>query len=169
VTFDIDANGIVHVHAKDKGTGKEQSIRITASSGLSEDEINRMVKDAEEHADEDHRRREAAEARNNLDRLIHDTEKNLKEHGDDLAADDKSSIESALEDAKKNLETDDPEVLKAAFEKLTQVQHKLAEKMYAKTAQGGGGDEQASGGPSGETGGKSDDDVVDADFEEVKE
>ncbi len=168
VTFDIDANGIVHVGAKDKGTGKEQSIRITASSGLSEDEIKQMVKDAEDHADEDRKRREAVDARNSLDQLVHQTEKHLGEHGGDLEAEDKSAIESALEDAKKNLESEDAEVLKAAFEKLTQVQHKLAEKMYAKTAQGSGPDDQAGAGPTGGAS-KPDDDVVDADFEEVKD
>ena len=174
VTFDIDANGIVHVNAKDKGTGKEQSIRITASSGLSEDEINRMVKDAEEHADEDRGRREAAEARNQLDVLVHQTEKNLSEHGGELAADDKAAVEAALADAKKALEGDDSEALKAAMEKLTESQHKLAEKMYAQAAaQGGDGPENAgaggSGGSAGPAGSDNEDDVVDADFEEVKD
>ncbi len=168
VTFDIDANGIVHVGAKDKGTGKEQSIRITASSGLSEDEIKQMVKDAEDHAEEDHRRREAVDAKNNLDQLILQTEKLLGEHGDELDAEDKSAVESALEDAKKNLEADDPAVLKSALEKLNQAQHKLAEKMYAKTARESGAGHADGGDPSAGAG-KPDDDVVDADFEEVKD
>jgi len=171
VTFDIDANGIVHVAAKDKGTGKEQSIRITASSGLSEDEIKKMISDAEEHAEEDRLRRQAVDSRNQLDTLVHQTEKHLGEHGGDLSAEDKTAIEGALSEAKGVLDSEDPAVLKAAFDKLTQVQHRLAEKMYAKAAQESG----ASGGSSGPGGaatgstGRADDDVVDADFEEVKE
>ncbi len=166
VTFDIDANGIVHVNAKDKGTQKEQSIRITASSGLSEDEIKKMVRDAEEHAEEDRKRREAVESKNRLDSLIHQTEKHLGEHGGDLDAADKGSIESALQEAKKVLESDDEKALKSAFDNLTQVQHKLAEKMYAKAAQSG---PQDGGNASGKASDDRDDDVVDADFEEVKE
>ncbi len=173
VTFDIDANGIVHVHAKDKGTGKEQSIRITASSGLSEDEIQRMVKDAEDHADEDRSRREAAEARNQLDVLVHQTEKNLSEHGGELAAEDKAAIESAVAEAKTALESDDAQALKAANDKLMQAQHKLAEKMYAQAAAQGGGPTDGNAGGDGAGGGgasdKSEDDVVDADFEEVND
>src|SRR4029077_20886076 len=108
VTFDIDANGIVHVHAKDLGTGKEQSIKITASSGLSESEVKQMVKDAELHAAEDHKRRETADARNQLDSLVYQTEKSLKEHGADLDASTRSTIEAALENAKKELESQEP-------------------------------------------------------------
>ncbi len=170
VTFDIDANGIVHVSAKDKGTGKEQSIRITASSGLSEEEIKQMVKDAEDHAEEDKARREGVEARNQLDTLVHQTEKNLAEHGADLAAEDKSAIDEAVAAAKTALEGEDAEALKSAFENLTKVQHTLAEKMYAKAAadgsdgSGGAGDPGASAEQA-----KADEDVVDADFEEVKD
>ena len=168
VTFDIDANGIVHVSAKDLGTGKEQSIKITASSGLSEEEIRNMVKDAEVHAEEDKTRKEAAEARNQLDSLVYSTEKSLKEYGDDLDAEVKSGIEAALEKAKKALEGDDAAAMRAAAEELNQASHKLAEAMYAKASQ-----QQAQQDPtqpqpeSGET--RADDNVVDADFEEVKE
>ena len=170
VTFDIDANGIVHVGAKDLGTGKEQSIKITASSGLSEDEIRNMVKDAEVHAEEDKNRKEAAEARNQLDSLVYSTEKSLKEYGDDLDAEVKSGIEAALERAKKALEGDDAAAMRAAAEELNQASHKLAEAMYAKASQ-----QQAQQDPTQQTpppgadGGKPDDNVVDADFEEVKE
>ncbi len=174
VTFDIDANGIVHVSAKDLGTGKEQSIKITASSGLSEEEIKNMVKDAEVHAEEDKNRKEAAEARNQLDSLIYSTEKSLKEYGDDLEAEVKSGIEAALEKAKKALEGDDAAAMRAAAEELNQASHKLAEAMYAKASQ-----QQAQQDPQdpqdptqpppGAGDGKPDDNVVDADFEEVKD
>ena len=181
VTFDIDANGIVHVHAKDLGTGKEQSIRITASSGLSEAEIQQMIKDAELHADEDRKRRETVEARNQLDSLVYQTEKNLEEHGGEIDAEAKSNIEQALEAAKKTLEGDDAEAMRSALEALTQAQHKLAEAMYAKAAQqqgpgaggaaGAAGGSAAAGAPGDDsaTSDKGKDDVVDADFEEVKE
>ena len=170
VTFDIDANGIVHVGAKDLGTGKEQSIRITASSGLNEDEIKRMVKDAEVHAAEDHKRREAAEARNQLDAMVYQTEKNLAEHGGEIGADARSDIDQALEQAKKALEGQDAESMRSALERLTSAQHKLAEAMYAKAAKQGG----AEAGQAGDSGDQTRqdqpkrDDVVDADFEEVK-
>jgi molecular chaperone DnaK len=173
VTFDIDANGIVHVHAKDLGTGKEQSIRITASSGLTEQEIKQMVKDAELHAAEDHNRRETAEARNQLDSLVYQTEKSLKEHGADLDASAKGGIEHALEKAKKELDGQDAAAMKAAFEELSQASHKLAEAMYAKASRQGGagagsrGDGEAPPG-DGEAHGGSKENVVDADFEEVK-
>jgi molecular chaperone DnaK len=173
VTFDIDANGIVHVNAKDLGTGKEQSIRITASSGLSEDEIKRMVKDAEAHAGEDSKRRAAAEARNQLDSLTYQTEKNLSEHGGDLDAEAKSALESAIADAKKALEGGDAAAMQAATEALTKAQHKLAEKMYQKAAQSGaagaGTTEGAAASSAGSSAPRGGDDVVDADFEEVKE
>jgi len=174
VTFDIDANGIVHVNAKDLGTGKEQSIRITASSGLSEDEIKRMVKDAEAHAGEDSKRRAAAEARNQLDSLVYQTEKNLSEHGGDLDAGAKSELESAIAEAKKALEGNDAAAMQAATEALTKAQHKLAEQMYQKAAQGGeagaGAGADGAGPSAGSSGPRAGgDDVVDADFEEVKE
>ena len=172
VTFDIDVNGIVHVSAKDLGTSKEQSIKITASSGLSEEEIRNMVKDAEVHAEEDKTRKEAAEARNQLDSLVYSTEKSLKEYGDDLDAEVKSNIEAALEKARKALEGDDAAAMRAAAEELNQASHKLAEAMYAKASQ-----QQAQQGqqdptqppPPGADAGKPADNVVDADFEEVKE
>ena len=171
VTFDIDANGIVHVNAKDLGTGKEQSIRITASSGLSESEIKNMVKDAEAHAEEDKKKKERIEARNHLDTLIYSTEKSLKDHRSDVDADAISKIEVALEKAKKAMEGDDVEAIKAAQEELTQASHKLAEAMYARVAK----EQQAAGGADGQaetTGGNGKppdkENVVDADFEEVK-
>jgi len=173
VSFDIDANGIVHVGAKDLGTGKEQSIRITASSGLSEAEIKKMVRDAEDNADDDRKRRESVEARNQLDGLVYQTEKHLGEHSASLDAGAKASVEEALKDAKSALEANDADKMKSAFERLTQAQHKLAEAMYAKASSAGGaaaGDGAAPGG-GGAAGGKpgGHDDVVDADFEEVKE
>jgi len=174
VTFDIDANGIVHVNAKDLGTGKEQSIRITASSGLNEAEIKQMVKDAEAHAEEDKRKRESIEARNHLDTMIYSTEKSLKDHRSDVDEATAKSIEDALEKAKKAMESEDAEVIKAANDELTQVSHKLAEAMYARVAK----EQQAAGaqGPQadGAAGGQSSqpsqgkENVVDADFEEVK-
>jgi molecular chaperone DnaK len=175
VSFDIDANGIVHVNAKDLGTGKEQSIRITASSGLTEQEIKQMVRDAELHAAEDHKRRETADARNQLDSLVYQTEKSLKEHGGDLDASTKSDIEQALERAKKELEGQDAAAMKSAAEDLSKVSHKLAEVIYAKASQQqpGQGPQPGAGTETGGTGGDGHDrgrkeDVVDADFEEVK-
>ena len=133
VTFDIDANGIVHVNAKDLGTGKEQSIRITASSGLTEDEIKQMVKDAEEHADEDRKRREAVEARNQLDSLVYQTEKNRsRSTAARSTRPAKRPSRTALEEAKKALESRTPTQMKAATERLSKAPHKLAEAMYAK-------------------------------------
>ncbi len=171
VSFDIDANGIVHVTAKDLGTGKEQSIKITASSGLSEAEIKQMIRDAEEHADEDHKRRESVEVRNQLDGLVYQTEKNLTEHSAEIDAAAKATIDEALTEAKAALESDDADKMKGAMERLTQAQHKLAEAMYAKASRAGaaGGD---GAGPEATAGGGAagkHDDVVDADFEEVKE
>jgi molecular chaperone DnaK len=171
VTFDIDANGIVHVAAKDLGTGKEQSIRITASSGLSEDEIKQMVKDAEAHAAEDKKRKETVEARNHLDSLIYSTEKSLKEHGADVDAGVKENIEAALKKAKEALDGQDAEAMRTAAEQLSQSSHKLAEAMYAKAAQQQAAQEQKTQpqDDQAEAGGKKKDDVVDADFTEVKD
>ena len=179
VTFDIDANGIVHVNAKDLGTGKEQSIKITASSGLSEDEIKSMVEDAESHAEDDKKRRETIEARNQLDSLVYQTEKNLTDNAESLDAEAKSGVESAVADAKKVLENESAEAaeLQAAAQALTQASHKLAEAMYSKAsgddaAPGGdaaGDAGAASGSADAPSGGGDADDVVDADFEEVKE
>ncbi|MBN2420342.1 MAG: molecular chaperone DnaK [Deltaproteobacteria bacterium] len=167
VTFDIDANGIVSVSAKDMGTGKEQSIKITASSGLSEEEINQLVKDAEMHSDEDKKKRELVDARNMADSMIYTTEKSLKEDAPDLDATSKAAIEKSIEDLKKAMEGDNADEIKRLTEALTQASHKIAEAMYAKAnaeqqAQAGG---DASGG--GASGSSQDEDVVDADFEEV--
>ncbi|TAJ77490.1 molecular chaperone DnaK, partial [bacterium] len=135
VTFDIDANGIVHVSAKDLGTGKEQSIKITASSGLSEEEIKQMVKDAEAHATEDKKRKETVEARNHLDSLIYSTEKSLKDYSGELDTGVKQNIEAALEKAKKALESQDVQTIRSAADELSHSSHKLAEAMYAKASQ----------------------------------
>ena len=176
VTFDIDANGIVHVNAKDLGTGKEQSIQITASSGLSEEEIQDMVRDAESHAEEDQKKKARIEAHNQLDALVYSTEKSLAEHKDATDAETVGNIEAALEKAKKALEGDDTEAMQAATEELTQASHKLAEAMYAKAAkeqaEAQGAQAAPGEGPTGPGAGssqaKGNDDVVDADFEEVK-
>jgi molecular chaperone DnaK len=169
VTFDIDANGIVNVSAKDLGTGKEQSIRITASSGLSEDEIQNLVKDAEAHADEDKQRQKLIEARNHADSLVYTTEKSLRDLGDQIDAALKGEIETKIEELKKIMEGDDAEAITKSTEELAQSSHKLAEKLYAQKStedQSGAGQpdpDQAAGS------GKSDDeDVVDADYTEVK-
>lgn len=169
VTFDIDANGIVHVSAKDLGTGKEQSIKITASSGLSEEEIKKLVKDAEMHAEEDKKKKELAEARNHADTLIYSTEKTVKELGDKVESGLKTEIDTSIERLKKAMETTDTGEIKRLSDELTQNSHKLAEKMYSQASQQGpGGDAgpEHGAGPSG--GKKADEDVVDADFEEVK-
>jgi len=167
VTFDIDANGIVHVSAKDLGTGKEQSIRITASSGLSKEEIDKMVREAEAHASEDKKRRELIEARNHADSTVYQTEKSLKEFGDKIDPAEKQKIEEKLAELKKTMEGDDPDAMKKAGEELMQASHKLAEAVYAKTQQAGAGAEQP-GAAEGEKSAKADN-VVDADFEEVKD
>ncbi len=165
VTFDIDANGIVHVSAKDLGTGKEQSIKITASSGLDEEEINRLIKEAESHSEEDKKRRELADLRNQADNLVYATEKSLGELGDKVDGATRGQIESAVSDLKGVLDSGEKEVIEAKMKALTQASHKLAEQMYAQASQqseAGGGDQAQPGG------GAADDDVVDADFEEVK-
>jgi molecular chaperone DnaK len=174
VTFDIDANGIVHVAAKDLGTGKEQSIKITASSGLSEEEIKSMVRDAESHAAEDKKRKDAVEARNQLDSLIYSTEKSLKEYGADLDASVKDNIEAELKKAKDVVDSQDAEVMRKAAEQLSQSSHKLAEAMYAKASQQKTAQEKSSNNQQdtqngSAEGAKKKDDVVDADFTEVKE
>ncbi|MFP3944471.1 MAG: molecular chaperone DnaK [Alphaproteobacteria bacterium] len=164
VAFDIDANGIVNVSAKDKATGKEQQIRIQASGGLSEDDIERMVKDAEAHAGEDKKRRELAEARNQAEALIHQTEKQLEEHGDKIDAGDKSAIESAMAELKETLEGDEPGPIKQKTEALAQAAMKMGEAIYK--AQAG---EEAAGAGGAQQEGERGEDVVDADFEEVKD
>ena len=167
VAFDIDANGIVHVSAKDMGTGKEQSIEITASSGLSEEEIENLVKDAEMHAEEDKMKRELIDARNMADSLMYSTEKSMKDAGDKLEDALKADIDSAIENLKKAMDGEDTEEIKKLTEELTQASHKLAEIMYQQASQE---QEQAQGaaGPEADTDPSQDDDVVDADFEEVK-
>jgi len=164
VTFDIDANGILHVSAKDLGTGKVQSIQITASSGLSDEEIERMVKDAESHAGEDKKKRELIEAKNQADGLAYTTEKSLKEHGEKLDNATKQQIQDALDDLKKAMEGDDPEAIKKKTETLSQASHKLAEMMYAQAQNPGSGPDAG-----GSAEGGSADDVVDAEFEDVDE
>jgi molecular chaperone DnaK len=158
VTFDIDANGIVNVQARDKATSKEQSIRIQANGGLSDTDIERMVQEAQAHADEDKKRKELVEARNHADALIHSTEKALGEYGDKIGADDKSAIEAAVTDLKSSLESEDPEAISAKTQTLAQASMKLGEAMY-KAQQG----EPAAGAAPADEG------VVDAEFEEVKD
>jgi len=168
VTFDIDANGIVNVHAKDKGTGKEQQIRIQASGGLSDADIEQMVQDAEKFAEEDKKRRDAAEAKNNADSLVHATEKQLEEHGDKIDAELKSQIEAALAEAKTAIDGGDVEAIKAKAQVLTDLAMKMGQQIYEKdqaaaAAPGGEGGEEAAAGSA------SDEEVVDAEFSEVDE
>jgi molecular chaperone DnaK len=164
VTFDIDANGILHVGAKDKATGKEQSIRITASSGLSDEEIEKMVQDAEANAEADKKFEELVQARNTLESLVHATRKTLEEAGDKATEEEKSAIESALTNAEEVLKGNDKEAMDEATQKLTEASSSLAQKLYAEEqakAQAGAGDS-----------GRADsgaDDAVDAEFEEVKD
>lgn len=169
VAFDIDANGILHVSAKDKATGKENKIKIQASSGLSDEEVQRMVKDAEAHAEEDHKTLELVTARNQCDAIIHSVSKTLKEHGDKLDGDEKSKIETALKDAEEALKSDSKDTIDARTQALSEASHKLTEKMYAQEQaqqaqtdaesppKSDGGENQAEG------------EVVDAEFEEVKD
>ncbi|WP_343896284.1 molecular chaperone DnaK [Craurococcus roseus] len=176
VTFDIDANGIVSVQAKDKATGKEQQIRIQAKSGLSDADIERMVKDAEANAEADRKRREQVEARNGLEALVHSTDKTLKDNGDKIPAAEKAEVEAAMSEARKTLEGGDADAIKAAGEKLSQAAMKMGEALYkAQSAEAQasapGGDEAGGGGAQGGAGGQGpggkSDKVVDADFEEV--
>ncbi|MEO5586804.1 MAG: Hsp70 family protein, partial [Novosphingobium sp.] len=161
VTFDIDANGIVNVHAKDKGTGKEQQIKIQASGGLSDADIDQMVKDAEQFAEDDKKRRAGAEAKNNADSLVHATERQLEENGDKIDAALKSEVEAALAEAKTAIESGDAEAMTAKTQALTDVAMKMGQAIYEK--------EQAAGAsPSGEAEAPAgDEDVVDAEFSEV--
>jgi molecular chaperone DnaK len=161
VSFDIDANGIVNVHAKDKGTGKEQQIRIQASGGLSESEIQKMVKDAEAHAEEDKKRKAAVEAKNQAEHLVHTTEKSLAEHGSKVGDADRRAIENALADLREALKGDNPEAIAAKTNALAQVSMKLGEAMYKAQSEGPGA------APGGDAGGAKSDDVVDAEFTEV--
>ncbi|GBC63393.1 molecular chaperone DnaK [Desulfonema ishimotonii] len=171
VAFDIDANGIVNVSAKDLGTGKEQAIKITASSGLSKEEIDRLVKEAELHAEDDKKKKELVEARNQADALIYQTEKSLKDLGDKVEPATRSDVESKISALKEGMKVDDADEINRLSEELTQASHKLAEAMYQQAAS----DQQTAGAEGAEnasqqTGGAAqEDDVVDADFEEVKE
>jgi len=171
VTFDIDANGIVSVSAKDLATNKEQSIQITASSGLSKEEIDQAIKDAEMHADEDRKKKELVEARNQADSLIYSTEKSIKDLGDKVDEAIKKKAQDAIEPLRKAMEGEDPEEIKRLSEALTQASHKLAEAMYQQASQDGaaGAEGGPQGGPQQGAAGGQQDDVVDADFEEVKE
>ncbi|MDH5296006.1 MAG: molecular chaperone DnaK, partial [Nitrospirota bacterium] len=170
VTFDIDANGIVHVSAKDMATQKEQSIKITASSGLSKEEVERLVKEAQSHTEEDKKKRELVEVKNQADTLIYSTEKNLSEHGDKIGETEKSNITGAVDALRKAMEGTDLEAIKTAMQSLTTASHKLAEEMYKKasteSASTGQGPEGGAGASAGETAG-GEEKVVDAEFEEV--
>jgi molecular chaperone DnaK len=169
VTFDIDANGIVNVSAKDQATGKEQSIQITASSGLSQEEIDQLIKDAEVHAEDDKKKKDLVEARNSADSLIYSTEKSIKDLGDKVDSDTKSKVEESIAALRKAMEGEDVDEIKRVNEELTQASHKLAEAMYQQASQ----NEQQAGAESSEQAagdaGAADEDVVDADFEEVKD
>ncbi|MGD2022278.1 MAG: molecular chaperone DnaK [Desulfobacterales bacterium] len=171
VTFDIDANGIVNVSAKDQATGKEQSIQITASSGLSQEEIDKLVKDAEMHAEEDKAKRELVEARNSADALIYSTEKSISELGDKVDSETKTNVEAQIAELRKAMEGEDAAEIKRVSDELTKASHKLAEAMYQQASQ----NEQQAGAGAGAGGqaagdsGAADEDVVDADFEEVKD
>jgi molecular chaperone DnaK len=178
VSFDIDANGIVHVSAKDLGTGKEQKITITSSSGLGESEIDRMVKEAESHRDEDHERRKQVEMRNHLDALVYNTEKTYNEQKEKLGPDDKGQVEEALAEAKKALESDDSGAMEKATAKIEQASHKMAEKLYQDqgagapgagpgAAGGAGGPGAAGSGQQGRPGGA--EEVIDAEYVDVDE
>jgi molecular chaperone DnaK len=167
VTFDIDANGIVHVTAKDKGTGKEQQIRIQASGGLNDADIDKMVKEAEQFADEDKKRREAAESKNQAESLIHSTEQQLKEHGDKVDEALKGEIEAAIAEAKTAVEGGDAEAMKSKTEALAQVAMKLGQAIYEKTQAAGGEDATAQSAEATAEEAPADEEVVDAEFSEV--
>ena len=172
VTFDIDANGIVHVSAKDLGTGKEQAIKIESSGGLSEEEVEKMVNDAEQYADEDKAKRESVEVKNQAETLIYSTEKSVSELGEKLPEEDKTKIEACTEQLKKSVESDDIEAIKSDIEALSQASHKMAEMLYSQhqgTQESQDSEDGSDQQPDGEEkSGKEDEDIVDADFEEVK-
>jgi molecular chaperone DnaK len=167
VTFDIDANGILHVSAKDKGTGKEAKITVKAGSGLTEEEIQRMVKDAEAHAEEDRKARELIDARNHADTMVHTVSKTLKEHGDKIEAAEKEKIEAAIKDLEETLKGDDKEAIQKKTEALMEASHKLAEQMYKAASETAGA--TAGAGAEAEPKAEAKENVVDAEFEEVKE
>jgi len=169
VQFDIDANGILHVSAKDKATGKENKITIKANSGLKEDEIQRMVQDAEAHAADDKKQLELVTARNHCDALVHSVRKSLKDYGDKLETDEKTKIEAAIKDAEEALKSDDKDVIEQKTEALSQSAQKLGEKMYAEAqaqhaGEAGGAKEEAKAESK-----QNDDNVVDAEYTEVKD
>lgn len=164
VTFDIDANGILHVSAKDKGTGKAANITIQGSSGLSEEEIERMVKDAEANAEEDKKLHELVQSRNQAEALVHSVKKSLEEHGDKLEAAEKEKIEAALKDVEEAVKGDDKEAINSKVEELGKVSQKLGEMVYAQAQQEAQQGEAAQGSSA-----KKDDDIVDAEFQEVKD
>jgi molecular chaperone DnaK len=166
VTFDIDANGILNVNAKDKATGKEQKIVIKASSGLTEDEIKRMVRDAEAHAEEDKRFRELAETRNRADSLVHASEKALKDLGDKVSSEDRAKVESAVSDLKGVLKGDDRDIIEKKAAALAEASAKVAQQAYASQAGGDAGAAGGAGEGAGAAGGGKDE-VLDAEFEEV--
>ena len=167
VTFDIDANGIVNVSAKDKSTGKEQQIKIQASGGLSDEEIDKMVKDAEANAETDKKKREEVDVKNQADSLVFQVEKNIKEHGDKISPEDKSKIEADLKDLKEALEKNEIETIKQKTQDLTQSSMKMGEAMYKdqQSSEAPGAEQHKQEDNTNET--KSDDDVIDADYEEV--
>jgi len=169
VTFDIDANGILHVSAKDKATGKEQSIRSKASSGLSDDEIDNMVKDAEAHAEEDRKFHELIDARNQADGLIHATNKSINELGDKVDAAEKQGIEAAIEALQEAMKGDDKAAIEAKTRELGEKSGKLAERVYQEQAAQEGAAAGATGSEAGTGESTADSDVVDAEFEEVKD
>jgi molecular chaperone DnaK len=166
VKFDIDANGILNVSAKDLGTGKEQKVRIERSGGLSPEEVERMKRDAQSHAEEDKKKRELVEHRNKIESLSYETEKLSKEHGDKLGASDKTAIDMAVKKARDVAKGTDVAAMKAAFDELQQATHALSKAMYEKSAAAGGAPGTASGPEPAKK--KEDDDVVDADFEVKK-
>jgi len=165
VTFDIDANGIVHVSAKDRATSKEQSMTITGQSSLNKDDINRMVKDAEAHAEEDRRRRAEAEVRNNADTLVYQTEKVLREQGDKVSTDERAAVEGPLDDLKKALTGSDVEAIKTATDKLMAASQSFSQKLYEAAARDtNAAGTSASGQGSGGATGAADDEIVDAEI-----
>jgi molecular chaperone DnaK len=167
VTFDIDANGIVNVQAKDLGTGKEQKITITSSSGLSKDEVDKMMREAESHADEDKKRRDEIEARNRADQTVYAAERMLKDAGDKLSSTDRAAVESAIEEAKKANAGADVSAINAAMEALNKAQHAAAENLYKQAQTAGGAAPSAEGGAS-QPGGEKEGDVIDAEVVDDK-
>jgi molecular chaperone DnaK len=164
VTFDIDANGIVHVSARDTATGKEQSMTITGQSSLAKDEIDRMVRDAESHAEDDRNRREEAEVRNNSDTLVYQTEKLLREQGEKFEGDEKDKVETSLKTVKDALAGTDVEKIKDATEALVNASHSFTQRLYEQASQSSGGAAGAAGGSDDESAGPADDEVVDAEI-----